>query len=274
MTVIAVALMVVAGAAAAQSLVDVDEDGVFPGSEIPAQPAQQGTGEGVPATLLCVGWSFCPVGTVDTVTGTWTPLGNAGFDSCNSMARNAAGDYYTVGTSGAETVLITIDPATGAGSQVAVLNPELSVRAMAFSLSGVLYVVGDASPEDQLWAFDPATGNGTMVGAMGFGSVQGLAFDFLGGTLYATDNTQGLLTVDAATGAATNVNGSADGTSEVQTITVLPGGEIFGIRNDVYSIDPVTGVFTQVTFAGTFPDLRGADFVGPVPVELMGFTIE
>lgn len=269
---IAVAFMVLVGVAAAQGLVDVDEDGVFPGSETPAQAVQQGAEGAVAATLLGVGWALCPVGTLDTGTGSWTALGDAGFDSCNSMARNAAGDYYTVGTSGGVSVLITIDPATGAGTQVAVLNPDMSIRAMAFSPSGVLFAVANA-PIDELWTIDPATGNAALVGAMGFDSVQGLAFDFLGGTLYATDNLVGLLTVDPATGAAADVNPSVGGTGDVQTITVLPSGEIIGVRNDVYNIDPVTGVYTQVATGG-FPDLRGADFVGPVPVELMGFTIE
>ncbi len=257
----------------AQTVMDVDGDGVLPGSDTPAQVPQQGLGEGTAATLLGVGWNLCPVGTIDTDTGAWTFLGNAGFDGCNSLARNAAGVFYTVGDPGVGQALVTIDPGTGAGTQVALLNPELNVRALAFSPSGVLYAVGDAGPSDELWTIDTATGNGTLVGGMGFDAVQAMAFDFLDGTLYATDNNLGLLTVDPATGTATDVNGSVGGNGDVQTITVLPSGEIFGIRNDLFTIDPVTGVYTLVATGG-YPDLRGADFFGPIPVELMYLTVE
>lgn len=272
---IAVAMMVIGSAVAAQDVTDVDQDGVFPGASGATQTPQQGIGEGFQATLIGVGWDACEVGSIDTATGTWTLLGNAGFTGCNSLSRDAAGVFYSVADPGVGFALITIDPASGAGTQVAPLTPELSIRAVAFSPSGALYAVADmGTSDDELWTIDTSTGNATLVGTMtGFSAVQGLAFHPIAGTLYATDNVQGLLTVDPATGAATDVNPGVGGTGDVQTLTVLPNGEVFGARYDLFSIDPMTGVYTVVATGG-YPDVRGVDFLGPIPVELMDLSIE
>jgi len=270
----ALVILVSGGAALAQGTVDEDGDGVFRGSGAATQVPESGSTEGGSgATLLGAGWSLCPVGTIDTTTGSWTSLGNAGFDKCNSLARDSAGVFYSAADPGVGVALITIDSSTGAGTQVALLSTELSVRALAFSPSDVLYAVHVGAEGNELWIIDTTTGNTTLVGEMGFGSVQCMAFHPTNGTLYAADNTEGLLTVDPATGVATDVNGGVGGTGDVQTITVVPDGTIFGVRNDLYSIDPVTGVYTLLATGG-YPDLRGADFIGPIPVELMGFTVE
>ena len=262
------------GVALAQGIVDEDGDGVFAGSGAATQIPENGSTEGVVGeTLLAVGWSLCPVGTIDTTTGAFTSLGNAGFDGCNSLGRDSAGVFYSVADTGVGVALITIDSSTGAGTQVALLSTELSVRGLAFSPSDVLYAVHPGSNGSELWTIDSTTGITTLVGEMGFGAVQGLAFHPTNGTLYAADNSAGLLTVDTATGVATDVNGGVGGTGDIQTITVVPDGTIFGVRDDLYVIDPATGVYTLVATGG-YPDMRGADFIGPIPVELMGFTVE
>ncbi len=128
--------------------------------------------------------------------------------------------------------------------------------------------------DDVLLTIDAATGSVTYVGDMtGFDSVQGLAFHHPSGVLYAVDNDDGLLTVNPATGATTDVNPAVPGTGDVQTVTVLPSGMIYGVRNDLYTIDPSTGVYTLVATGG-YPDIRGADFTGPIPVELMSITVD
>jgi DNA-binding beta-propeller fold protein YncE len=229
-------------------------------------------------TLIAIGWANgapCPVGSIDTATGAWTLIGETtGFDRCNSLTRDAAGVFYSVAANRAGDVLITIDTGTGAATQLALLNPLLNIKAIAYSPSGVLYAVVNlgAGGNDLLYTIDAATGNETLVGDMGIRGIQGLAFHPVTGDLYAADvSGAGLMTVDLATGAATDVNPDVGGA--VQSITVLPDGTIFGVWNDLYSIDPVTGVHTQIATGG-YPDLRGVDFTGPIPVELMGFTIE
>jgi hypothetical protein len=267
----------------AQEAFDRNGDGVIDGSPPQAQaPLDRGALEGGTAdTLIAIGWDFadCPVGVIDLTTGAWTALGSSGFTRCNAMARDSSEVFfatYAEDTSG-PFGLITIDTATGAGTLVGMLTPAIDVRAIAFSAADVLYAVVDGGGnlvDDQLWTIDPATGNGTYVGDMaGFDTVQGLAFHHPSGTLYAVDNDDGLLTVDPATGATTDVNVSAPGTSDVQTVIVTPDGTIYGTRYDLYTIDPTTGVYTLVATGG-YPDLRGADFTGPIPVELMGFAVD
>lgn len=256
-----------------QQNIDHDEDGYYPGSEPTAYSLdEEAASLGGGYMLIGVGFYDCPVGTIDTTNGAWTYLNDAGFDRCNALSRNAAGVIYAMGDPGVGKNIFTIDTNTGLGTQVALLSPELSVPAMAFSPSDVLYAVHNGTEEDELWIIDAATGAGTLVGEMGFTAVQCMAFDMVSGVLYANDNVEGLLTVDPATGVATDVAPGVGG-ADIQTITVTPDGTIYGVREDVYTIDPVTGVHTMVA-PGQFTDIRGADFLGPIPVELMSFTIE
>jgi hypothetical protein len=266
----------------AQDAVDPDANGVVAGS--PSQSAATGPlPEGNGDTFIAVGWDFdfCPVGTIDSTTGAWTSLGTIGaLGRCNSMARNLAGAFYTVtadGSGGDGATLTSIDPVTGAGTEVVLLTTGLDVRAMAFSPSDVLYAVNNGpgfEDPDELWTIDVATGTTTLVGSIGspFDAVQGMAFDFGTGVLYATDNTEGLLTIDPSTGVGTDVSGEG-GDSGVQTITVTADGTLWGAGANLFTIDKVTGVYTQVAM-GDYPDLRGMEPIGPIPVELMSISVE
>jgi len=277
------AVLVMVGFGLAQEAGDPDADGVVAGSGVPSQEPQVGgtIPDNSGFTFIAVGWhstESCPVGSIDTNTGAWTDIGPIGGMRCNSMARNSVGVLHTItatGSGGDGSALTSIDPLTGAGTVLVPLSPGLDARGLAFSASDVLYVVVDATPSDQLWTIDTATGNATVIGEMGdlFTAVQALAFDYPTGTLYATDNVQGLLTVDTGTGVATDPFPGVGGTGDVQTISITPDGTFWGAGDDLWTIDPGTGVFTMVATGG-YPDVRGIDLGEPIPVELMSFTIE
>ena len=61
------------------------------------------------------------------------------------------------------------------------------------------------------------------------------------GVLYGWDVNDGLLTIDPATGTATDVNPSIDGIADIQTIVVMDDGSIYGAGNFFFSIDPGDG---------------------------------
>jgi hypothetical protein len=270
---------VAAGIAVAQGAVDADADGVADGATSPtaAQPARPGVQpKGVlVGTLIGVGWSTTdsPVGSIDTATGVWTAIGNSGQTRFNALARDPAEVFYAVAWDGATTSwLTTVDPATGAATVVATLSPFLDVRGLAFDDMGTLFAIHNSSA-DELYTIDTTTGAATLVGSTGRGTVQGLAFSPANGILYAWDNAAGLLTVDPATGAATDVNPSVGGTGDIQTISALPDGSMYGVRYDLYTINPADGSYS-LTFVGGYPDIRGADFTGPFPVDLQSFTAQ
>ena len=71
---------------------------------------------------------------------------------------------------------------------------------------------GTDTSTDELITIDPASGASTVVGALGFGAVQGLAFDPNSNTLYGTDtSTDQLITIDPASGAGTAVGSTGIG---------------------------------------------------------------
>ena len=88
--------------------------------------------------------------------------------------------------------LITINPATGAGSFFADLNfgaATPDIRGLAFSFTDVLFALsnmGPAANPDDLYTINVATGVGTLIGPTGFSGLQSIAFS-PAGVLYGWD---------------------------------------------------------------------------------------
>ncbi len=243
---------------------DLDADGIPDDLwlELPAMPSPAGAPAALDllgATLTATTWQL------DSGTGAGVVIGPTGFTLIQALARDASGTFWAAtGDS-----LITVDPTTGIGTLVAVLDfggAAHSVRGMAF-VGSTLYVArsdADVSAIDELYTVDIATGVATLVGSLGYSGVQGLetAPD---GVLYGWDILDGLLTVDPATGVATDVNASVGGTGFVQGIAFHPDGSLFGARDEVYTIDRVTGTFSVVG-SGGYSDLRGIVSLARRPV--------
>ncbi len=222
--------------------------------------------------MIGVSWTG-GVYSMSSTTGTGAFVGASGYASVNSMAKSPSGALYAMSGFGVSNSLITINPVTGAGTLVAVTTIN-SARGIAFDAAGTLYAVNDSSGTgiglDDLYTINTTTGVATLIGSTGYFGVQGLAY--AGGTLYGwelgsgTGIGVGLITINPATGAASDVNGAVGNDGVIQTLCASPSGALYGVQSSVYSINTVTGSATLVG-SGGYSDLRGAEFTG-VPTGL------
>jgi cysteine-rich repeat protein len=216
--------------------------------------------------IVAVSYDFSdsPVSVIDPVTGSGSQIGLSGFDELNSLARSDTGELYSV-QDGAPFALVTIDENVGAGSFVTTVSlgsVTPRIRALAFAPNGDLLAVnneGSGTGQDDLYAIDVATGVGTLIGPTTFDGVQALAFS-PGGTLYAWDIFEGLLTVDPATGLATDV-GPAGADAQLQSIDFDPSGKLYGSLDELYEIDAATGEICLIG-SGGYEDVRGIAYLG------------
>lgn len=232
------------------------------------------------ADIIGVSWNGVnsPVVRINETTGVGSFVGLSGFEGLNSLAKNSSGVLYSaaddpVDPNGDFRSLITIDPSTGAGTLVATLDfgtvaPD--VRGLAFS-GNSLYAINNTGPAggvnpDDLYMINTVTGMGTLVGATGFTGIQDLAFS-PSGVLYGYDIILGLVTINTATGAATDVSSSV-GAVNIQGITFASDGTLYGARDTLdglYTINPTTGVETFVG-SGGYAEVRGIAVVAaPIP---------
>jgi hypothetical protein len=234
------------------------------------------------------GGTASPVVRIDPATGVGSAIGPSGFPALNSLAEDRAGTLYSAVDSppGSPPHLITINPATGAGTMVATLSfgavvPD--VRGLAFSGADVLYAINNTGPvggqnPDDLFRVDVATGVGTLIGATGRNGVQSITFS-AAGILYGWDvggmdsAGLGLVTIDPATGLATDVNPAVgDGGLLIQGLAFAPDGRLFGVSaaaaavmpDTLFTIDAATGAASPVG-SGGYTDVRGIAFAGAVP---------
>lgn len=211
---------------------------------------------------------------INETAGSMTFIGPSGF-SGNSMAKNSAGTLFS-----ADIRLFTVDPVSGAGTPVINLPFRgRGLRGMAFNSSDTLYgidSVAEVDVDDFLVTVNTATGAVTTIGTnVGFSGVQGLAFA-PDGTLYGWDIFYGLLTVDPATGVATDVNASVGiNFNNIQSLAFDDNGTLYGVRDNLYLIDRFTGVSTLIGAGNSMPfDIRGFEFVPsavPIPAAVWLF---
>ncbi len=241
------------------------------------------TGPAFAATMYAVSFnaSNSPVYTIDSVTGTQTLLGNSGVGRLNSLAATPSGVLYSAGgpSQANQNHLITINPATGVGTDLGTITFDVApppsasgITALAADASGNLYgaMPSFSGPQlSALYRIDPATRLATQVtGNMGGYAVQALEFSSTG-ILYGTSISSniGLLTIDPVTGVTTQVG--PRGGPNFQSIAFGPDGTLWGAEittsGRLYTIDATTGAST-LAFSGLNNNLRGIEFLAPVPV--------
>ncbi len=140
-------------------------------------------------------------------------------------------------------------------SLVAVL--ALLAGGVAQSKAGILH--GSDIITDELLTINTSTGVATSVGALGFGGVEGLAFDPNTNTLYGSDiGTGELLTIDTSTGVGTSVGalgfGSVGGLAFDPNTNTLYGSDFFA--DELVTINTSTGAATSVGPLG-FSSVQG-----------------
>jgi hypothetical protein len=179
-----------------------------------------------------------------------------------SPAQAAPGTGTLFGTDAIGGNLITINPATGAGTVVGNMGAGIAVPALAVDpTTGTMYA-GQGGGTPNIYTVNPATGAATLVGDTGLGLAAVGGLDFRSdGTLFAAVNIVGdggtgsdhLATINKATGAATVIGpfGAVEG---IEGIAFDSSGTLWGSRSargaagapGLYRIDPATGTATFV----------------------------
>ena len=214
-----------------------------------------------------------PLVRIDPATGAYATIASSG-NSYHALAQNAAGQLYAgwFSTTADNGRVSRISPVTGAPLQTfnAVTPGAGSIRGLSFDTTGRLLAVvnrddaqGSPTLPDDLYEINLGTQTTTRIGSLGFLSVQ--ALDVApSGSFFAWDTQAGLLTVNPVTGAAVDVNTSIGGSTEIQSIVFAPDGRLFGAGDTLYSINPISGAFSQIG-AGGGPDVRGIEWIVPEP---------
>lgn len=225
--------------------------------------------------LLAVTWDG-NVYRMSSETAESTHLGYSGWSFLNALARNSKGEFYTVSSkplgSSQPATILKLDPLTGLATPVAP-SSLTEVRALAFGPNDELYAIGYSVPF-KLYRLDLQTGAATLIGNLSGGFFQALAC--YGGELYAWECGggsgfgKGLMKVDPATGAATDVNPQIGGTCyEVQGLAFDGHGNLYGANKALRVVKVRPGAPLDPGLGGTVPialtglEIRGLDFIVP-----------
>lgn len=204
----------------------------------------------------------------DSHTGAGNNIGSGLFGQ-NALGYDGQGRLWSTTRTATQPFvygLSIVDPFAVNATQV---FPGVDLRGMAGSGGNFLWATQDNASTDSLVAIDVTTGAVTPIGPTGRSSIQALALH--NGVLYAWDLGAGLMTVDMATGLATDVNPAVGTTgTEVQWLCSHSDGRLLAGRNDLFSLDPLTGVATLVANIGAGVDLRGAEQWGGGSIQRFG----
>ena len=226
-----------------------------------------------PATLQLFAANANRLGTIDKLTGVFTPLPNTFGNADGALGTIAitdvdglAFDYISGELWGAERqsgndLIFQIDITTGLVVQDAIapgidyLSTNISslghddLDDIAFHpFTGVLYgsITGGGGP-GRLVTLDTATGNATDIGAFGAGDMEGMRFDSEG-FLWATSGTTPgeLFEINITTGAATNPRTVDNGGDYESTVCYVPGSDLW-LDKTVSDQTPFEGGTTTYT---------------------------
>ncbi len=207
--------------------------------------------------LLAAGQSG-DVYTIDSTTGQGQLINGARhYRDLACLGKRADGVMYAASAD----ALITIDEFTGNTTFMATIGIDY-VRGLAFSPDGTMYAIDDGgiAMPDVLYTIDPTTGATTLVGVMSHARIQGFAISNAGGA-YAWDTEAGLLSVDLATGATSDVNSRLDGSRDIESLTFSAAGDLYGCSYYLFNVDANSGDRTPIGFGG-YAGVRGLAFIG------------
>ena len=246
----------------------------------------------IPSHAALLGVTFAgDVYSISETTAAGTLIDPSGVERLNSLTEDGAGGFLSAVSAppaaGGGGELVSINSSTGVGTIGASIDlgiTPVSIRALAVSPTGVLFASNNPDPGSvtaisQLYTLNATSGVGTLIGEMGVAGMQALAFE-ADGTLYGWNGgglpgstTVGLVTLNTATGLATDVDPSVDAQGfNLQSIAFgLDGTTLFGAEgNALYTIDQITGIATLVG-TGSYSDIRGLAAVVPVPAAVWLF---
>jgi hypothetical protein len=249
------------------------------------------------STLYALDYNSNEFVTIDIATAARTVIASApprSGETWSGMSGTADGTLYAASANcGSRSTLYTINPATGAVTEIGEITGAPSIIDIAINANADMYGVDIVN--DSLMQIDPATGAGTVVGSLGVNAnyAQGMDFEEESGILYwAAYTTQGeLRIIDTSTGASASV-GAFPGGAEVDSLAFPTGGSA-----DIpwLSEDPVTGTvnaddvfvvdvtfdsmtYTVGTYTGTLrvktDDPMTATYEIPVTMHVVEYGVE
>ncbi len=179
-------------------------------------------------TLWVLNYSTNQLATINTATNTVTVIGSSlprSGETWTGLTAALDGTLYASSTQcGTRSTLYTVNPATGATTEVGQITNGACIIDIAITPGGDIYGVDLVN--DSLIRINRLTGAGTVVGPVGIDAnyAQGMDYDELNGILYwaAYNNTasQGeLRVIDTATGASTLI-GAFPGGAEVDAFAI------------------------------------------------------
>ena len=178
------------------------------------------------------------------------PITGTLYGSTGSIALGG----QTIGTKS----LVTIDPTTGAATEIGAFNTlnGKTLADLSFDpLTGILYG-WEAGGAGDLYTVDITTGMAALVGESTLSAQQGngLAFDAAGNLFLASDTDAGVLrSVNKLTGLTTDIV-TMNGAGSSLGALAFDGPTLYGVtRSDgeLVTIDPVTGNITVIGVAGS-----------------------
>jgi len=209
---------------------------------------------------------------VDPNSGDATFIGLTGLQMYfwPSMAIDSQGRLFAAyGRDDVGYGIYEINPNTGHATFVVQTNLG-GPASMAFGPGDVLYVGNDRTAPTiphkfDLYTLDLSTGVDTFIGAIGATNV--LAMNYSQGTLWGYAGIKGLIQIDPATGASTDVNPNFTGPQNATVSFCFDEeGAIYYIDGVLWMLDSETGVASAVNYASPFGFWGEAVFIdGPTP---------
>ncbi len=223
--------------------------------------------------LLGVSSGPTDVVTFDQTSGLPTTVGPTGFGFPGDLASDTRAGSVRVWAPDLTTgQLLSINPATGAGTAIGAFTSPTSIVSMAFDITtGKLFgntsVGFGAVGSDALYEIDPSTGATTFIGQLGIDNVYALCFDNTGRLFGVGYDRQALFEISPTTGAVSLVGAVAGAIYDIATRP--EDGVTFAVNSatsTLYTLDLGTAALTSV---GAYPvnNYVGLAFV-PEPASL------
>ncbi len=196
---------------------------------------------------------------VEVATGNVTTVGAAGLQSGDTptglTCDKSAGIFYAASTNGTESLLYTIDPATGAST---VVGPTGIPALIDITIDGTGQMYGYDIVADNAYKIDKTSGTSTLIGSIGFNSsyAQGMCWDPASDAIYMAAYNAGtsageLRLFDKVTG-NTAVLGSLPGEIDGFAFPGGGGGNWASIAPNSGVIAPGATATVTVTFDGNY----------------------
>lgn len=222
-------------------------------------------------------WSY------DLNAGTCSPIGRIAeggsrVDEIESLAFDlTTGRLYGVqdGLGNAESSLFEIDPLTAIATRIGPVGFK-HVESLSFNpLDGLLYGTANNGNTTELLTVDLPTGAGSLVATFKKNTkIEGLTWSPDGTQLLGTSNASSskgkLVELDPSSG-KTFVIGTDIGHKNVEALEFGPDGVLYAASdtsNVLLTIDPATGVGTELSVFGCQSDIEGITFI-PEPTTLL-----